>query len=208
MNEAVAAGNIEQIQSEIAALTEVKDLVSVAIAGPPGSGKSTLAEQLAAYFGPCCCIIPMDGFHFDNDVLQQRGLLAVKGSPETFDRDGFAELIRCLSQRQISDFPTFDRAADKVISRGGSVSEETSVLIFEGNYLLFDEPGWSDLAAQWDAAVWLDVPEAVLETRLTERWLTYGMTQEQATKRAQANDMINARRIQQKALPATWVLRI
>ena len=63
------------------------------------------------------------------------------------------------------------------------------------------------LSARPDAAIWLDVPEAVLETRLTERWLTHGMTEEQAQERAQGNDMSNARRILHRAMPATWILQ-
>ena len=38
----------------------------------------------------------MDGFHLDNDILAARGLLQVKGAPETFDLVGFAGLISDL----------------------------------------------------------------------------------------------------------------
>ena len=35
-------------------------------------------------------LVPMDGYHFDNAVLVERGLLPRKGAPQTFDVDGLA----------------------------------------------------------------------------------------------------------------------
>ena len=101
-------------------------------------------------------------------------------------------------------FPTFDRDVDIVVENGGSLSDEVSVLLFEGNYLLFDEDGWADLADGWDASIWLKVPEDILQERLTRRWLDQGMSKQAALARAQMNDLVNARRVIDKALPATW----
>ena len=53
----------------------------IAIAGAPGSGKSTFAERLSGYLGKKASVIPMDGFHLDNSVLEAKGLLSVKGAP-------------------------------------------------------------------------------------------------------------------------------
>lgn len=50
----------------------------IGIAGPPGSGKSTLAEavvqQLNRRAGDSdhAALLPMDGFHLDNELLLQR----------------------------------------------------------------------------------------------------------------------------------------
>ena len=87
------------------------------------------------------------------------------------------------------------------------VPEGVSILLFEGNYLLFDEDGWTDLVDQWDASLWLAVPEDVLAQRLTQRWLDQGMTQEDAVARAEGNDIRNARRVLKGAKPATWLLQ-
>jgi len=178
----------------------------VAIAGPPGSGKSTLSANLAAELGELCCIIPMDGFHLDNETLQARGLLSVKGAPETFFRQGFERLVNDLRAGDAHHFPTFDRDIDSVVENGGTVPKTASILLVEGNYLLFDEPGWRDLAQKWDASIWLDVPEKILEDRLIQRWLDQGMPRDAAIARAQGNDLVNAQRVLQKALPATWVI--
>ena len=93
---------------------------------------------------------------------------------------------------------------DSVIENAGSVPDDLSVLMFEGNYLLFDEPGWARLADRWDASIWLDVPDETLKARLVKRWLDQGMPAKKARERAQMNDLVNARRVVDRALPATW----
>jgi fructokinase len=198
--------DINKIVSFILAQASKKALMTVAIAGAPGSGKSTIAAELATRLGASCCIIPMDGFHLDNKTLVARGLLSVKGAPETFDFVGFAKMIDALKDGSVKHFPIFDRDIDSVIHCGGTVPNTLSVLLFEGNYLLFDEPGWSDLSQKWDMSIWLDVPEAILEERLTKRWLDQGMSPKKAKARAQMNDLANAKRVLQRALPATWII--
>ena len=189
------------------AMSQHNDMTAVAVAGPPGSGKSSVAEALHEIIGETSCVVPMDGFHLDNDTLAARGLIQVKGAPETFDLKGFARLVDGLKSRTVRHFPTFDRDADSVMTDGGTVPEGVSILLFEGNYLLFDEDGWTDLADRWDASLWLDVPEDVLAHRLTQRWLDQGMTQQDAVTRAKGNDIPNARRVLKRAKTATWSLR-
>ena len=183
-----------------------KAVSMLAIAGAPGSGKSSVAVELAKQIDMACCIIPMDGFHLDNETLMARGLLSAKGAPETFDLAGFHALIEKLQTGETNQFPIFDRDKDRTIENGGSVPDGTTMLLFEGNYLLFDQAGWRDLAAKWDASLWLDVPEAVLEQRLIRRWLDQGMGEDKARERAHSNDLVNAKQVLAKALPANWVL--
>ena len=198
--------NIDQAAEDIAALTPRDGVTLIAIAGPPGCGKSTLAEKMAQRLGKRCCAVPMDGVHLDNAILEERGMLASKGAPETFDHRGFATLIDDLKAGKTRRFPTFYRDADCVIEDGGLVPDGVSILLVEGNYLLFDEPGWSDLARKWDASIWLNVPEDVLEDRLTRRWLDQGMPEDMAIERVRSNDLVNARRVLSKALPSTWII--
>ena len=91
------------------------DRFIVAIAGPPASGKSTLAETLAAQLGADASVLPMDGFHLDNDVLTDRGLLHRKGAAETFDATGFVDLLRQVRSTKEVPYPTFDRKLDRAI---------------------------------------------------------------------------------------------
>lgn len=181
----------------------------VAIAGAPGSGKSTLADQLADALraaGQSVSVVPMDGFHLDNAILQARGMLHRKGAPETFDAAGFARMIDALTQRQDVVIPTFDRARDIAIAGARIVPADADVIVVEGNYLLFDDPAWAPLADLWSLSVRLDVPFDVLRARLVQRWLDNGYDAEAAEQKAEGNDLANARRILDHALDADVVL--
>ncbi|MFP1630222.1 nucleoside/nucleotide kinase family protein [Zhengella sp. ZM62] len=186
----VSNGDLAGLIAEAAA---GRERYTVAIAGAPGAGKSTLAAGLARTLGGRAVVVPMDGFHLDNAILEARGLMAVKGAPETFDVAGFAALLGRLATEDAVAIPVFDRAAD--LSRAGAaiVSTATPIRIVEGNYLLIDRPGWRSLRPHFDLAVILDVPEAELERRLVQRWLAHGLDPQAARSRALGNDIPNAR---------------
>lgn len=178
----------------------------VAIAGPPGAGKSTLAAALVRELGPTAAIVPMDGFHFDNDTLTARGLRDRKGAPETFDLAGLCSLLEQLAREDEVAIPEFDRALDKVVGASAFVRAGHQRVIVEGNYLLLDEPGWRGLARHWDLSLYLDAPHDVLEERLVRRWLDHGMALDDARAWALGNDIPNARRVAAARLPADVVL--
>jgi pantothenate kinase len=169
----------------------------VAIAGPPGSGKSTLAERLLELLAEApAALVAMDGFHFDNQVLKERGLLERKGAPETFDFDGFKSMLQRL--KSLSDdiaVPLFDREADLARAGAAVVKAGDRIVVVEGNYLLLDEAPWNELAGLFDYTVFLDVPRGALAHRLVQRWIDHGMPEEEARERAFSNDMVNAERV-------------
>ena len=181
----------------------------VALAGPPASGKSTIAEALAERLSQAGCksaVVPMDGFHLDNQILIEKGLLERKGAPETFDAEGFLRLIQSLTTTETAYYPVFDRTRDIAIAGAGQVGPDCECVVVEGNYLLFDAPIWRGLNALWDFSVRLDVPSAVLRQRLIDRWLAHGMSKDQATARAEGNDLSNAKLVETLSLPADFTV--
>ncbi len=181
----------------------------VAVAGAPGSGKSTLAAALLRRCREARVpaeIVPMDGFHLDNAVLDARGLRQRKGSPETFDAQGFIHLIRRLKEGGEVVAPIFDRPRDIAVAGAQVVGPEARVVICEGNYLLFDEDPWRELVPLWDLTARLDVPLRELRARLIQRWLDQGLSRAAATRRAEGNDVVNARRVIERELPAQLLL--
>lgn len=183
--------------------------VLVALAGGPGSGKSTLAAALVRRLREQRIpseVVPMDGFHLDNAVLDARGLRQRKGAPETFDAQGFLHLVRRLKAGGEVVVPLFDRARDIAVAGAQVVPAACEVVVCEGNYLLFDEAPWSDLAPLWDVTARLDVPLSDLRARLIQRWLDHGLSRAAATRRAEGNDVPNARRVIERALPAELIL--
>ncbi len=173
----------------------------VAIAGPPASGKSTLAEGLSEANADFCTV-PMDGFHLDNALLIQADTLPRKGAPFTFDAAGFVHLMRRLKTEDEVIFPRFDRSRDASINAAGRCDGDIETVIVEGNYLLLDQPVWSDLSDLWDLSVQLRVPLPVLQDRLTQRWRDHGFTLEAALAKAQSNDLINAAFVLDHSRPA------
>lgn len=190
---------IESLLEEIERKTATDERIIVAISGPPGSGKSTLACQLATRIGSTAAVLPMDGFHLDNSDLREMGMWHRKGAPETFDAHGFVALIRKVAMQPTVSFPTFDRQADKTVPNGGQIEAHVRVVFVEGNYLLLNQPGWSELACLFDLTVGLDVDLGELESRLVQRWLTHGLTKHAAEARARENDLRNAEVIVSKS---------
>lgn len=169
----------------------------IALAGPPGVGKSTLSERLLTEFrqrDQSAAIVPMDGFHLDNDVLETRGHRPRKGAPFTFDADGFAALLgrlRAEPDKSIA-IPVFDRGLDLARAGGRIIGPELRFLIIEGNYLLLDQPPWVHLSDLFDLTVMLKANAEELRARLVQRWVDYKMSFEDATSRAMGNDIPNA----------------
>lgn len=182
----------------------------VAVAGAPGSGKSTLADILrdaVLASGRSSEVFGMDGYHYDDAVLDARGLRQRKGAPETFDVAGFRVTLDRLARNDEAEVavPVFDRSIE--IARAGAriIPRQTEVLIVEGNYVLLDAPGWADL--RFDLTVWLDVPEAVLRDRLRQRWADLGLTEDEIRAKVEGNDLPNGRLVATRSRAADLVIR-
>lgn len=167
----------------------------IAVAGAPGSGKSTTAGHIAdelAGRGSRVAVVPMDGFHLDNRLLDADGSRARKGAPHTFDADGLIRLVTALQSRDAVVYPVFDRSRDIAIAGAGRVEPDVDTVLIEGNYLLLNTAPWTRLASCWALTISLATPRAVLHARLVQRWLDHGMTRADAEARALGNDMKNA----------------
>ncbi|MHB0951168.1 MAG: nucleoside triphosphate hydrolase [Allorhizobium sp.] len=181
----------------------------VAIAGPPGSGKSTLAELLAEILttrGEPSVVLPMDGFHMDNAVLAEKGLLARKGAPETFDVRGFVDIVRAVRSGAEVLVPVFDRSREIAIAAARSVAPHHRIVLIEGNYLLLDEAPWTSLEGLFDLSILITPPEETLAERLVDRWRRFGLDTAEITAKVEENDLPNGRAVLAKSRPADLVI--
>ncbi|WP_186418830.1 nucleoside triphosphate hydrolase [Bosea sp. CS1GBMeth4] len=186
---------VEDLAARIVARARGLRRIVVALAGPPGAGKSTLGERLlAALPAGEAALVPMDGFHFDNAVLDAMRLRDRKGAPETFDCAGLAATLKRIRAGEAPvAVPVFDREADLARAGAAMVPAEARYVLVEGNYLLLDRAPWSGLAPLFDLTVFLDVPMAELERRLLARWADLGRGEQAARAWVEGNDLPNAR---------------
>lgn len=204
----------EQIAKTIVknAQTSANKRYIVAIAGPPASGKSTLAEKLSHLINqqsnqPLSEVIPMDGFHYDNDWLDQHNLRHRKGAEHTFDSKGFVRMTQQLHRaNEPVSIPLFDRDKDMVIPGAKTISPQQPILLIEGNYLLLNTEPWSQVHPRYDYSIFLNPGIATLKERLIQRWLGQGYDTDGAQQRALSNDIPNAEFVLEHSGQADCVL--
>lgn len=206
-----------------------KPRLLVAVAGIPGSGKTTTASAVAQRLnsGPSpirTVLIPMDGFHLPRATLDQlpnrEEAYIRRGAPWTFDATRFLtfvhQLRRWADQGQSSTenshtlcAPSFDHEAKDPVEKGIVVTDDTTILILEGNYVLLDEPQWREVAPLVDLRVFVDADPVEARDRIARRHVQVGIeeTLADAYCRADSNDCLNARTIREKLIPPDIVVQ-
>jgi len=182
------------------------------ITGAPAAGKSTYADQLAAKLtadGYRVALVPMDGYHLAQSVLDELGLADVKGAPHTFDGFGFVALLRRLKESPDEQIwaPRFDRGIEDSIAASIGVAPEVTLVLTEGNYLLLDETPWSTVRTLLDQCWYVEVPDELRHTRLEARHRAFGRSPAEAHERTYGSDERNARLIAATAPAADAIIQ-
>ncbi len=178
----------------------------VGVAGAPASGKSTLAHNLCnamMALGETAIVVPMDGFHFDDVILNARGHRSRKGAPHTYDVHGFEVLLRRIKSREPEiAIPVFDRTMELSRAAADLVTDKAKFIFVEGNYLLLNQQPWAALKPLFDFTIFLSEPIEELEQRLIARWLGHGFDLAYAKNWIASNDLLNIKSVIEESVAA------
>lgn len=179
------------------------------IAGAPGSGKSTVAQALQREL-EAAVVVPMDGFHLGNTIIDGTPLRDRKGAPDTFDVGGYVSLLARLVRRdeEVVYAPAFRRSLDEPVAASIAVPQSAPVVITEGNYLLSTLPGWREIRQHLDEVWFLDLAGETRISRLVERHMHFGMDRDAAVAWANGPDQANAELIAATRDSADRLLRV
>jgi pantothenate kinase len=186
--------------------------VLIGLVGVPGAGKSTLAGALALAFlqrGKNAQVIPMDGFHFNNELLKSHGLLDRKGSPETFDVQGLfrlLQMIKTVNPTHSIQIPVYSREVHDPIADAVRISSRVRFIIVEGNYLYSQAPVWRDVSRLIDLKLFLDCPPEEARDRVIRRHEEGGLDLEKARQKYESVDAPNAQVVLRTRATADWII--
>jgi pantothenate kinase len=179
----------------------------IGLVGAPGAGKSTVAEQLVARV-PGAALLPMDGYHLADELLDLLGRRDRKGAPDTFDAAGYAWALRRIRGGEDVVVPRFDRSSELAVAGAIEIPATAPLVITEGNYLLLQADGWQDVAGLLDECWYIDVDDEERRRRLVSRHIAHGRDPAAAAAWVHSVDEPNARRIALTRTAATAVVLV
>ncbi len=185
------------------------------ITGCPAAGKSMLARNLTDEVNfrtgdDLAVVVPMDGFHLPNNILKQRALSDIKGAPETFDADSFAELINRLHEfpdRSIM-CPAYDRKIHDPVENSITIQPGNRLIIVEGNYLLLNVSPWNIIRTKMNEVWYIDTPLKAVKERLLHRHIAGGAGKDEAERKVESVDLPNAVLVKKTLLAADKVVNL
>ncbi|MFJ4207826.1 nucleoside/nucleotide kinase family protein [Paenarthrobacter sp. NPDC089675] len=181
----------------------------VGLVGPPGAGKTTAAGLLSNLFGSESAVVPMDGFHLANTIIDGTPLKERKGAIDTFDVGGYLSLLERLrhNHEDVIYAPSYRRGLEEPIAASIAVPREVKFVFTEGNYLLARRGRWGEVRNYLDEAWFVETPSETRIARLIERHVAYGMEPAAAEVWANGSDETNARYIETTKAFADLIVR-
>ncbi|MGB3954262.1 MAG: type I pantothenate kinase [Brooklawnia sp.] len=152
----------------------------IGVAGSVAVGKSTTARLLRELLRrspgqPKVDLVTTDGFLFPNAVLQERGLLAKKGFPASYDTRALLEfVIRVKSGAPVVRAPVYSHTVYDIVPDRHITIEQPDILILEGlNVLQPATPGSASLTVSdfFDFSVYVDADADDIRDWYLERFM-------------------------------------
>ncbi len=155
----------------------------IGVAGSVAVGKSTTARLLRELMArwpssPHVELVTTDGFLYPNEILNERGLMARKGFPESFDRRALRDFILKVKSGEADvRAPVYSHQVYDIVPGKEVVVRQPDVLIVEGLNVLQTaqprEPGASQLAVSdfFDVSIYVDAHPDDIRRWYIERFL-------------------------------------
>ncbi len=180
--------------------TSTEGRVIVGVTGTPGAGKTTLVKSLLSNLyrldpdsGRWATQVPMDGFHLADVALDELGLRDRKGAPETFDVDGYINLLSRIrtDDKHVIYAPAFERTIEQPIAASIAITPMTRLVLTEGNYLLHTG-AWARVSPLLNEVWYCEVAPNVRRERLVSRHVQFGKSEAAARSWVDEVDEPNA----------------
>ncbi|MFF5567259.1 nucleoside/nucleotide kinase family protein [Streptomyces sp. NPDC012623] len=214
----LTAGDLTALVERAGRLMARPGRTVLGIVGAPAAGKSTLAALLTRELGPRAALLPMDGYHLANSVLEALGRRDRKGAPDTFDASGYAALLRRLRDTDTGPgadagtetvyAPRFHREIEESIAGEIAIGPEVRLVITEGNYLLLPQGPWARIRPLLDESWYVEPDEPLRLRRLVARHIEFGKSPRAAHVWAHGTDQRNAETIASTRPHADLVVRL
>lgn len=155
----------------------------IGVAGSVAVGKSTTARILQALLArwpnhPKVDLITTDGFLYPNRVLEERGLMARKGFPESYDVRRLLQFMADVKAgRPQVAAPVYSHLAYDIVPGELQIVRQPDIVIVEGLNVLQTgglRPGQPQLFVSdfFDFSLYVDADDAYIERWYVQRFLT------------------------------------
>ena len=183
-----AVGALHQATSAFLGERESRTPFVIGIAGSVAVGKSTTARVLRELLArwpssPRVELVTTDGFLHPNAILEERGLMARKGFPESYDRQALRNFIAAVKSgvAEVST-PVYSHVTYDIVPDERVVVSHPDVLIVEGLNVLQPaavrtrEDSALAVSDYFDVSIYVDADPAHVREWYIERFLSFRAT--------------------------------
>jgi type I pantothenate kinase len=177
-----ASRELERVTDRFLGKTVAESPYILGIAGSVAVGKSTTARVLRALLArwpdhPRVDLVTTDGFLFPNQVLEERGLMARKGFPESYDLRRLVRFVADLkSGASEVSAPVYSHLVYDIVPGEAQVVRRPDVLILEGLNVLQggarrpDDEGRPYVSDFFDFSIYVDAEEEHIKDWFLQRF--------------------------------------
>jgi type I pantothenate kinase len=150
----------------------------IGVAGSVAVGKSTVSRLLKELLSrwpttPRVSLVTTDGFLYPNSVLEEKGLMAKKGFPESYDRLALLKFVADIkSGKEEVKAPVYSHLTYDIVAGAEFVVNSPDVVIVEGLNVLQPPAIGQEVALSdyFDFQIYVDAPTDEIETWYLDRF--------------------------------------